>query len=59
MHVQGIVSVAFSPLGHGDLSMTRMPEVEKIAKETGRSPIQASSSLYRVMACQYTIVYSL
>ena len=39
--VQGLRSVAYSPLGQGNGGLLALPEVLRVAEETGRSPAQA------------------
>lgn len=38
--MQGVICVAYSPLGHGKSVLFDDPDVKRLAEECGRSPAQ-------------------
>lgn len=47
---KGVCCIAYGPLGHGKGAVFDLPAVEKVARETGKSPAQA-----RVPSFSYSI----
>ncbi len=44
LKLQGVHSVAYSPLGHGSGGLFDLPAVKEIAEEVGKSPAQVGCS---------------